>query len=199
MANVQAQFGFQQFGYLPGAAPDYQQSKGLIAKGYSTIIYFGDPVIKSAATVYMQVAGNATATTVWGIFVGCQYVPTGGAPAGPQWSPWWPGASQSDATGYVIDSPYALFKVAAILTTVPATAVGSNIAFTTGAGGTTVGGGFSTFCIDQSTLTTNSAYPFQVYSMYPGVGNGSDTTTNYNWVIVSFNSQRFRAGAGGVS
>jgi len=197
MANTQAQFGFQQFGYLPGAAPDYQQSKGLIAKGYSTNIYFGDPVCKSSASVYMQVASNATSTTVWGVFVGCTYAPTGGG--APVWSPWWPGGANADATGYVIDSPNALFKVAAILTTVPATAVGSNIGHTTGAGGTTIGGGFSTYCVDQSTLTTNSVYPWQVYAMYPGVGNGSDTTTNYNWVIVSFNAQRFRAGASGVT
>jgi len=196
MANTQAQFGFQQFGYLPGTAPDYQQSKGIIQKSYSTNIFFGDPVCKSSASVYLQLANNATSTTVWGIFVGCQYNATGAAP---QWSPFWPGGAAADATAYVIDSPNALFKVAALLTTVPATSIGSNIGFTTGSTATTLGGGFSTFVVDQSTITTNSVYPFQIYSMYPGVGNGSDTTTNYNWIIVSFNAQRFRAGIAGVT
>jgi hypothetical protein len=57
---------------------------------------------------------------------------------------------------------------------------------------------FSTFVVDQSTLTTGPTAPFQVYSMYPGLGNGSDTTTNYNWVIVGFNQQRYRLATGVV-
>ena len=54
------------------------------------------------------------------------------------------------------------------------------------------GGGFSIATVDQSTLTTNANYPFQVVSMMQGVGNGSDPTTNYNWVVVSFQNQMFR-------
>ena len=194
MANTQAQFGFQHFGYVSGGAPDYQQNKALIQSTYSTKIYFGDPVVKSAASQYIQPAtGTGNLTAIMGVFVGCQYTPTGGIPT---WSPWWPGAAAADATAYIIDAPNALFRVAALLTTVPATAIGQNIGFSTGAGGTTVGGGFSTYVVDQSTLTTGATAPFQVYSMYPGIGNGSDTTTNYNWIIVSFNNQRFRTTTG---
>ena len=91
-----------------------------------------------------------------------------------------------------MNAPGALFKVAALLTTVPTTALGENIGWSTGAGATTVGGGLSTFVVDQSTLTTGSTAPFQIYSMYNSVGNGSDTTTNYNWVIVTFNNQQFK-------
>ncbi len=188
MANTQATFGFQHFGYISGGNPDYQQNKGLIQSTFSTKIFFGDPVIKSAASPYMTLAVGTT-TAVWGIFVGCQYTPTGQPP---QWSPFWPGAAAADATGYVIDAPNALFKVAALLTAVPATAIGANITFTTGGlSGTTVGGGFSVYTVDQATLTASTAYPFQIYSMYPGLGNGSDTTTSYNWVIVGFNNQRY--------
>lgn len=197
MANTQAQFGFQQFGYLPGGAPDYQISKYLIQSTYSTKIYFGDPVIKSATSQYITPAsGTGNLTAISGVFQGCQYTPTGGIPT---WSPWWPGAAASDATAYVIDAPNALFRAAALLTPVPATAIGQNIGFSTGAGGTTVGGGFSTFVVDQSTLTTGLTAPFQVYSMYPGIGNGSDTASSYNWVIVTFNQQRFRAGGTGIA
>lgn len=190
MANTQAQFGFQQFGYISGASPDYQQNKGLIQSTYSTKIYFGDPVIKSASTQYIQPMTSNTATSIWGIFVGCQYTPTGGG--APQWSPFWGGSAAADATAYIIDAPTALFKVAALLTAVPASAIGQNIGFSTGAGGTTTGAGFSTYVVDQSTLTTSNAWPFQVYAMYAGVGNGSDTTTNYNWVVVGFNNQRHK-------
>lgn len=193
MANSASQFGFQQFGYLPGGAADYQQSNYAILSTYTTKIYFGDPVIKSGA--YIQPAvGTGNLTTLTGIFVGCQFTPsTGGIP---QWSPWWPGAANADAVAYVIDAPNALFKVATLLTAVNATAIGQNIGFSTGAGGTTFGGGFSTYVVDQATLTTGASAPFTVYDVYPGVGNGSDTTTSYNWIIVSFNNQRFRTTTG---
>jgi hypothetical protein len=198
MANTQAQFGFQHFGYLPGGAADYQMSKYLVQKSFASAIYFGDPVIKSASSQYITLAtGTGNLTALVGIFQGCQFTPTNGAP---QWSPFWPGTTQAaDATAYVIDAPNALFRAAALLTPVPATAIGQNVGFSTGAGGTTVGAGFSTYVVDQSTLTTGSTAPFQVYSMFPGVGNGSDTTTNYNWVIVTFNQQRFRAGGTGIA
>ena len=73
--------------------------------------------------------------------------------------------------------------------------------FTTGAAcsGTftfTTGAGFATYVVDQSTLTTGSSAPFQIYSMFQGIGNGSDTTTNFNWVVVTFNNQRFKTQTG---
>ena len=197
MANTQAQFGFAHFGYMPGGAPDYQLSKYAIQSTYATAIYFGDPVIKSAANgPYLKPMTNQTITALVGIFQGCMYTPTGGAPT---WYPWYPAAAGgADAVAYVIEAPNALFRVAALLTAVPATAIGNNIGFSTGAGGTTVGGGFSSYTVDQSTLATTNVLPFQVYSMYPGVGNGTDNANNYNWVIVKFNNTLRQAGATGV-
>ncbi len=196
MANTQAQFGFAHFGYLSGGAPDYQLSRYAIQSTYATAIFFGDPVVKSAAAggaigQYIQPAtGTGSGTALSGIFQGCTYTPKGGVPG---WLPWYPpAAAGADSTAYVIDAPNALFRVAALLTAVPPSAIGENIGYSTGAGGTTSGGGFSTFTVDQSLLTTGAVGPFQVYSMYPGVGNGSDTTTNFNWIIVSFTNQRFR-------
>lgn len=194
MANTQAQFGFQQFGYLPGGAPDYQFSTYQIQSSYATKIYFGDPVIKSAASQYIQPAtGTGNLTAISGIFYGCQYTPTGGVPT---YSPWFPASVASDATAYVIDAPNALFRVATLLTPVPATAMGNNIGFSTGAGGTTIGGGFSTYVVDQGTISTTQVAPFTLVKFYPGIGNGSDTTTSYNWVIVGFNQQRYRISTG---
>jgi len=191
MANTQAQFGFAHFGYLPGGAPDYQLGKYAIQSTYATAIFFGDPVVKSAASGYIIPAtGTGTLTALTGVFQGCTYTPKGGVPG---WLPWYPGvAAGADSVGYVIDAPNALFRVASLLTATPPSAIGEGIGWSTGAGGTTVGGGFSTFTVDQSTLTTGPLAPFQVYSMYPGIGNGSDTTTNFNWVIVTPNFQRFR-------
>lgn len=196
MANTQAQFGFQHFGYLSGSGVDYQQSKYQIQKSYATAIYFGDPVVKSASTQYIKVgAGTGNLTAITGIFVGCTFQPTGGGAQ--QWSPWWPGVTAlSDATAYVIDAPNALFRVAALLTAVPATAIGNNIGWSTGAGGTTTGQGFSTFVVDQSLITTGPTAPFRIVGMFPGLGNGSDTTSNYNWIIVGFNNSVYKNNTG---
>ncbi len=195
MANTQAQFGFQHYGYSPGGAADYQLSTYKIQSSYATRIYFGDPVIKSAASLYIRpaTAGTAAGTSLVGIFYGCQYTPVGGIPT---YSPWFPASVGADATAYVIDAPNALFRVASLLTPIPATAIGANVGYSSGAGGTTVGGGFSTYVVDQVNLAVSDQLPFKIVAMYPGLGNGSDTTTNYNWVIVGFTLQTYRTGTG---
>ena len=196
MANTQAQFGFKHIGYISGGAPDYQMNSNYqIQSSYATAIYQGTPMIKSAASQYLIPAtGTGNLTAIAGIFYGVDYTPSGNPPT---FNQFWPtGGAAADGKAHLIDSPNALFLVASLLTAVPATAIGQNIGFSTGAGGTTVGGGFATYVVDQSTLTTGATAPFQVYSMYPGVGNGSDTSTNYNWVVVAFNNQRFKTTTG---
>lgn len=198
MANTQQQFGFQHVGYLPGYAPDMAPMRMAIQSSYATKIWFGDPVIKSASSQYITPAsGTGNLTAIAGIFQGCFYVPSGGG--APVYSPFWPASQQSDATALVISAPGAIFRAAALLTAIPATAVGQNIGFSTGAGGTSIGAGLSTFTLDQSTLTTGSGAPFQIVDLVQSVGNGTDATTNFNQVIVTFNNQRFRAGATGVA
>lgn len=192
MANTQAQFGLKHIGYLSGGAVDAQLSTALIQSTYATKIFFGDPVCKSAASGYIQLAANNTATALTGIFQGCVFTPTSGIQI-PTWSPWFPGSVNADATAYIIDAPNAKFLAAALLTSFLGSAIGQNVGFTTGGlSGTTLGGGISIYTLDQSTLTTSNAWPFQVVGLYQGIGNGSDTTTNYNWVVVTFNNQRFK-------
>lgn len=193
MANVQSAFGFRHVGYLSGYGPDYQQQTRLIQSTNTTKIFNGDPVIKSGA--YM-VQGTGT-STLEGIFVGCNYVPTGGLLT-QQTSPYWPGSAASDATGYVINAPGALFLAACLNTAIVTADIGKVVGYSIGTG-STVGGGFSGATIDQSTATTSPAtgtaslLPFQIVSLYQGIGNGSDPTTPYNWVVVTFNNQRYRA------
>lgn len=196
MANTQAAFGLRHIGYLPGSGPDYQQLTRQIQSSNATKIFTGDPVVKSAGTNYMVQASNNT-TTLEGIFVGCNYVPTGGQLT-LQPSPFWVGSAASDATGYVINAPNALFLAATLNTAIVTADIGKMVGFSIGTGSTS-GGAFSGATLDAGTLstalTTASTYlPFQVYSMYQGVGNGADATTPYNWVVVTFNNQRFRAG-----
>jgi hypothetical protein len=200
VANTQSQFGFKHNGFLPGYAPDYQLMRVSISSTNNTQIGFGDPVTQVAGTSFIiqSSSGSSSSTTgpILGIFQGCEYIPTAGG--APQWSPFWPGTSGANGTGYVIAAPGATFLVAALQTAVGSTLIGNAIGFTTGAPVTT-GGGFSIATVDQSTATstgtTASTLPFKVVDLYSnvGVGNGADTTTNYNWVIVTFNSQQFRS------
>lgn len=184
MANVQAAFGFKHIGYLSGGAPDYQLATRLIQSTNTTKIFFGDPVVKSGA--YIIQPASASTATLEGVFAGCVYTPTGGIPT---WSPYWPGSASVDATAYIINAPNALFLVAATSTAIIPTNIGNGIGYTIGTGSTT-GGGFSGATVD--TLSNATTAPFQVYSMYQGIGNGSDTTTLYNWVVVTFNNERFK-------
>jgi hypothetical protein len=192
MANVQATFGFRQIGFLSGGSPDYQLATRAIQSTNTNKIYRGDPVVKSGVYIIQATTANNTAT-LEGIFDGCVYTPSGGG--APIWSPYWPGAANADATAYIINAPNALFLAAALNTAISSTAIGDNILFNTGTGSTT-GGGFSGATLDQSTITTNNNAPFQIYSLYQGVGNGSDSTTPYAWAVVAFNNQRFRNSTG---
>lgn len=200
MANSQATFGFKHIGYLGGGAPDYQYSNRAIAKNYSTAIGFGDPVFRVGSTsAYIAQASNATTNPIEGIFYGCTFQPTGGNSV--VWSPGWPGNTVAqDATAYIIDAPNAIFLAATLLTSITTGQIGQLVGFTTGTPNTT-GAMNSIATVDQSTLatttgTTTNALPFRVYGMYNGIGNGSDTTTNYNWVVVSFNNQINRSFSG---
>jgi len=203
MANTQAQFGFQHFGYLPGYAPDYQQIPFAIQSTYSTVIGFGDVVLKSATGGNYIIQGTpilATASAPVGIFVGCEYTPASGLQI-PQWSPWWPGVTAvGDAIGYVISAPGALFRVASYSAAIVTANIGQAINFTTGGLSVVASGqGYSRMTVDPATLATTAAastlssLPFKVVSLFPGVGNGSDPTTNFNWCIVTWNNQQFKS------
>lgn len=200
MANTAANFGFKHVRYLGGGAPDQQYSTYAIQSTNATAIGFGDPVgyVNTTSPYITQyTAALATAMPLVGIFYGCTYTPNGGG--APVWSPFWPGSQGSNATAYVIDAPNAVFLVAALNTAITSANIGNAITFNNGSCATT-GGGFSTATIDQSTATstgtTTSILPFRVLSLYPGVGNGSDPTTAFNWVEVGFNFQLNRSFAG---
>jgi len=194
MSNTQTTFGFKHVGFRPGASPDYQLSTRLIASSNTTSIFFGDPVAKVANTQYIAAQTNTTAM-VDGIFQGCFLIPsTGGAPV---YSPFYPGAAGADVTAYILESGEALFMAAAFSTNISSTAIGAAISFHTGTG-STVGGGFSGYTLDQSTIATTAAIattlPFQIVGLYGmGNGNGSDSTSAFNWVVVAFNNQRFNS------
>lgn len=193
MANTQTAFGFRHIGYLPGYAPDYQQLTRNIQSTYASTIGFGDPVQKSGAYIVQGAGGtNATGTAIIdGVFVGCQLTPKGGGI--PQWAPGYLGQqAAADPVAYLINAPGALFLAATLLTAITTTNIGQTVCFNLGTASST-GGMLSGATVDQGTCTTADVKaPFKVVGLYTGVGNGSDPTSNYNWVVVTFNNQVFK-------
>lgn len=203
MANTQLRFGFKHVGTIGGSPPSFTQAHRLILSTYSTAIGFGDPVAKPNATsqYIVQHPGDGT-TSVLGIFVGCN--PTYAAVGYPQWFPGWSGAAAArDAVAYVIDDPNALFLAAAFNTAIVTAQVGYVANFTGGVAFST-GAMLSIATVDQASATslplisagTASPLPFKIVDLYQGIGNGSDPTTAFNWVLVTFNNEIWKAPTG---
>lgn len=185
MANVLAPFGFQQVSGT-GSAPTYEQVVLRIQSSNATPIFNGDAVVANN-TGYITAATNSGTAVLAGVFIGCKY--TSVAQKRTTWSNYWPGSdAAADVEAYVINDPNALFKVQVATTPLTFTAVGrlANIATTT-AGNTSTGISGQTL---NSTVATTATFPFRVVSVItdPPGSNGSDVTTNNNYVIVAFNN-----------
>ncbi|HQU24993.1 MAG TPA: hypothetical protein PKX13_12010 [Acidiphilium sp.] len=164
-----------------------------ISKTYATAIYHGDPVV-SESTGYIQQAAPGT-TQIAGIFAGCKYLSV--SQGRTLWSSYWPGADAAqDVECYIIDDPSAVFTVQANGGPVALADVGSNVNFAIGTG--TASSGMSGATLDASTIATTATLPFRIVgyvgdNMFSGAGPGSDPTTAYNYVFVTFNNQDFKS------
>lgn len=191
MANTLAPFGFKHVGYLEGHAPNFAPQPRQIAYNNATQIFRGDPVV-SLSTGFIAQATPGT-TQIAGVFDSCTYYSV--AQGRQVWSNYWPGndvATNAVVTAYIISSPSALFLAQSNGSPITVADVGSNVNFAIGTGNP-IGGGFSGATINQATLATTNTLPFRIYSLYAGVGNGSDTTSNFNWAVVAFNNQDFKS------
>lgn len=187
MANTLAPFGFRHVGLWGGTSPNFGMVTRKIAYGDTTKIYFGDPV-KSLSTGYVaQWTASTAVSQLAGVFVGCYYLSTGQAKI--VWSPFWPGADCAvDAFAQLVPcnlAPAPTFLVQSSGTVLTLADIGANADVSVGTGSTRTG--ISGATLDQATLNTTATLPFRVMALYDGVGNGSDATTSYNWVIVAAN------------
>lgn len=193
MANVLSPFGFQPMGTVGGSTPNFKLSTRLIASGNGTAIYKGDavmPVTGTSTGYIIQYAAGTVATC--GVFWGCTYLSVSQGKR--VWMPYWPGADASgDVTAYVLDDPQLMFMVQASAGPITLANVNQNITVTaTPVGNTTTG--LSGMLV--SGPTTTATLPFTIVGLVqdpPGT-NGTDITTAYNYVNVTFNNAVFRAG-----
>ena len=106
MANKDAPFGFRPTKMLGGAPFNGGQTEYGIASTYNTNIFSGDAVeLHTDGTVTIAAAGQ---TNILGVFNGCFYTDSNGAP---NWSKYWPASTTStDAVAFVVDDPNVLFE-----------------------------------------------------------------------------------------
>ena len=205
MANVAGAFGALQWGTTSGP-PNFAQYASAtqafrIASGNATAIGYGDLVQLVAGanpTGYIQrwVAGNGSATVqVAGVFYGCAYQSTGQKRR--VWSNFWPG---SDATGdveaFVDANPNSIFMIQSGDASVPIdqTYIGMTADVVMGTVNTTTGSGLMSLLKPVGSTNTQNL-PFKVLGPItapPGV-NGTDATTAFNNVLVTFNNQIFKS------
>jgi hypothetical protein len=202
MANVAGPFGALQWGTVNGGPPNFMSFGNppyRIAAGNTGAIGFGDLVELvggSAPTGFVTrwTAGDgATASKIpLGIFYGCQYLSTGQRKT--VWNNFWPG---SDATGdvqaFICADPNAIFLIQATTAATPfdQTYVGMNADVVMGSVNTTTGASAMGLALPTTTITL----PFKVLGPVtaPPTVNGTDATTAFNNVLVTWNNQIFKS------
>jgi hypothetical protein len=200
MANTSAPFGFSPEGTVGGSTPNFRLSKRLIASGNSTAIYFNDlvsPVISAVTGYIQQYPASPGTTAVAGIFRGCKYLSV--SQGRTVWSPFWPGSdANGDVTAYVIDDPQAEFIAQAGATAIGLAYLNLNVTVAGQTGGSTLSGQSGMYLTSPANTST---LPFTIVGFVqdPPGANGTDITTAYNLVKVTFNNEIFRAGLTSVS
>ena len=184
MPNLNAPFGFQQYRGT-GSSPTYEQVTARVNPANNVPIYTGDAVsYVSPANGYIQQASAGTAP-VLGIFVGCKFTSVSNKSV--VWRNYWPGSDAvGDVEAYVITDPNAQFLVQAGGAAIGQDKVGQNVQLNAGIGNPATGQ--SGMFVENPAAT--ATLPFRIVGLVrtPPGANGTDITTPYNKVIVSFNN-----------
>lgn len=189
MANIQAPFGFRYAGRIDGSPPNVGLAQRQILNTNTAAIFTGDPVANASGYIVQATPGT---NPVEGVFAGCTWLSA--AQNRIIHSPYWP-ANNGDAVAGTVTclihvDPMALFIVQATTGPFAIADVDKNFQFTAGTGNTATG--FSGASANTPSAVT-ATLPFKVYGLYTTpVGNGGDTTTAFNWIYATFNSQAFK-------
>jgi hypothetical protein len=215
MANILTPFGFQHIGYREGFAPTFGRKRCRIASTNTNPIFHGDAVIQLATGYIGQPTSNAL--TIAGVFEGCEYlsISTGRKTYSRYWPG---ADAAADVDAFVIDTLSALFVGQVNGTPILFSDIGANIGVFTATGGSAsptpgsgqgnTSNGLSGMLLDSAgtnsggtgAVATTSTLPFRIVDLWssykipgaPNLGgtqfNGTDNTTNYNWVVVAANN-----------
>lgn len=184
MATTAAPYGLRPVNLIGGQP--YAGSTRLfkINNAYAANIFYGQPVSVNASGVVIAETGtsNVAATGVVGVFVGCTY--TDPNLKYKVFKQYWPtGTVATDAYAYVVDDPDVVMQVQAD-DTVPQTALGANIGFSTSAGDTNTGN--ATTSADVASLNQTATLPLRIVGFVDGPDSAVGDT--YTDLLVKWNS-----------
>ena len=203
MANVSGPFGALQWGTVNGATPNFMSwgsatSAFRIASNYATAIGFGDLVTLvsgGSPTGYLNrwIASDGSATyQVAGVFYGCAYNSLSQKKR--VWNNYYPGSdANGDVEAFVCADPNAIFMIQANSGPIDQTYMGLTADVVMGTVNTTTGQ--SAMSLATPSASGPSNLPLKVLGPVtaPPTVNGTDDTTAYNNVLVTFNNQIFKS------
>ncbi len=196
MANTNAPFGLRWLGFSGGsAAPTFGLIQRKIISSSTQPAARGDLMYQNTDgyVVAVTAAGTAASQCV-GVFWGCEYLSN--ALGRRIVSQYWPGGDTSQDVQVLlvplISTPPQLFYAQTTSTAITFADIGRNVDIGYAAPVSYGASAKSQLSIAASTLNTTVTLPFRVQGLYssisaPGIP-GTDDTSSYNWVIVSFNS-----------
>lgn len=205
MSGVLAPYGLRAKRYLNGAPWNGQVSSKnyIIASGYGTSLFQGDPVAITGGYVVIYPVGGGAALPIQGVFNGCFYYDQYGKPVP---SLYW-AANTVPPTGTtvyanIIDDPMVLFSVQSNSSTgLLATSIMKNANLVSGTGNTA--NGQSGYLLGTP-ASGNATYDVKVYALDSAQPNGwttsgpSGVSYPYNNVLVKLNNHIFSNGTVGT-
>lgn len=192
MASTATPYGAEPIGTLSASGSFSGKVRHYkIASGYATAIYMGDFLAPVNDGTVAKDTGTTTMTPI-GIFLGCSYTDPNTSQI--TFSQRWPASTvASDATAYVLDDPYVLFKMQAD-DTLAQTALFNNAAVVQTAGSATFGK--SRNALDASTIATTATLPLRIVEFIEGPFSAvGDAFTD---VVCKFNAGHVHLNTTGV-
>jgi hypothetical protein len=182
--TVSAPYGFQPINRIGGTP--YAGSTRLIPVD-SGAVYDGDLVELLASGKCKVVASGTAAPQALGVCVGVQYTNSSGQTVQAQYAP---ADGVTNVEAYVVDDPYALFKVVVCssgttVATLGRAAVGQNAEVILNSGNANTGD--STQAIDSTTADT-ATLPIRIIDTVPATATGSDAFVE---MIVKINTHAY--------
>jgi hypothetical protein len=206
MANVAAPYGFRQFGRVDGGSPTAGFDTVTILSSDTNVIYTGDPVVTSTAALqgfgHYVTLPTSGISQIYGVFMGCEYYLA--SVNRKVWSPYFPGSvatscGTNDVAAWVCSDPdmrwtvQAAGAIGSTTSVLYSSFVGLNFGWSTAAqanGNTTTG--ISGVTLLSCSFATTNTLPFRLIDFLsnyaPPGSNGTDNTTNGQFVIVQFNN-----------
>ncbi|HEY6861679.1 MAG TPA: hypothetical protein VI358_18080 [Pseudolabrys sp.] len=196
MANSNSPFGARHLGMATGASPaTFSLITRKIASNNSHAIGTNDLVVNlDTGYVDYWTPSSSVVSNFAGIFNGCKFFST--ALQRVIWSPYWPGSGATgDVTAFIVPVDQASpssFVIQATSTPFTFADIGAVCDIDRGTVNTTTG--ISGATLDRGTIGTAATLPFKIMNVWSAIGApgslGTDDTANYNWVLVSANSEK---------